>query len=446
MLTRIELTNFMSHESTVIEPAAGLTVLTGPNNCGKSAVVTALQILCHNENSTYVLRHGEKECAVKVETDDGHVVEWRRRTSPSYTIDGNLFDRLRGAGLPDELHAALRLPKVDAGNDADFDVHFGTQKAPVFLLGSSSANAARFFASSSDAIRLVQMQRRHKEKLTAARSDLNHLEAESKQLNDELERLEPVVELDARLTAAEQLHDALKQDEELLAQALRQEESLRQQARVAAVHRARLGALDPLAPPPTFEDVQPLADLRAEIAAAVAAQSKAAARNDVLTKIPVPPDLSDVEALERLVQQMDESQRIYALADRRSKALTHLENPPQLVDETDLTGIVTRYVVALSNAERCRMRAAALADVAEPPLLVDIVPLTDFATRFQRVSEEIWQRELALRTVEDEWALAEAALREFAISSTCETCGAPLDPERVLARAAAGLGGHDHGE
>src|SRR4051795_2817119 len=94
VLTRIELTNFMSHEHTVIEPAAGLTVLVGPNNCGKSAVVAALQILCHNDNSTYVLRHGEKECSVKVETDDGHIIEWRRKTSPSYRIDGDLFDRL----------------------------------------------------------------------------------------------------------------------------------------------------------------------------------------------------------------------------------------------------------------------------------------------------------------------------------------------------------------
>ena len=55
VIKRIELINFMSHEHTVIEPAAGLTVLVGPNNCGKSAIVTALQILCHNDNSTYVL-------------------------------------------------------------------------------------------------------------------------------------------------------------------------------------------------------------------------------------------------------------------------------------------------------------------------------------------------------------------------------------------------------
>src|SRR6185436_3727223 len=90
---------------------------------------------------------------------------WRRKNSPAYTIDGEPFDRLKSGGLPEPLHKALRLPKVEAGDDEEFDVHFGEQKAPIFLLGDSPAKAARFFASSSDAIRLVEMQKRHKEKL-----------------------------------------------------------------------------------------------------------------------------------------------------------------------------------------------------------------------------------------------------------------------------------------
>src|ERR1700684_329073 len=112
MITRIELTNFMSHGHTVIEPAAGLTVLVGPNNWGKSSIVAALQILCHNENSTYVVRHGERECSVKVETDDGHAVEWcRKNDSPRYVVNGELFDRL-GGHVPEAVHQALRMPFV----------------------------------------------------------------------------------------------------------------------------------------------------------------------------------------------------------------------------------------------------------------------------------------------------------------------------------------------
>src|SRR3954466_12960241 len=153
VLTRIELTNFMSHAHTVIEPVAGLTMLVGPNNCGKSAVVEALQILCRNSRKDYMLRHGEAECAVVLLTDDGHCIEWRRkkRGSTSYLVDGQRFDRL-GGDVPDEVHKVLRLPLVECERDG-LDIHFGEQKSPILSLLNSQSVAAKFFASSSDAIR-----------------------------------------------------------------------------------------------------------------------------------------------------------------------------------------------------------------------------------------------------------------------------------------------------
>src|SRR5262245_55513309 len=102
----------MSHEQTVLEPAPGLTLLIGPNNCGKSAVVAALQILATNADSTYVMRHGCNECSILVETDDGQRIEWRRKQSPSYTINGEKFDRLGKGNVPAELAKALRIRKV----------------------------------------------------------------------------------------------------------------------------------------------------------------------------------------------------------------------------------------------------------------------------------------------------------------------------------------------
>src|SRR5512147_1990297 len=133
MISRIELHNFMSHSCTVIEPAVGLTVLVGPNNCGKSAIVSALQILCENDKGDYMVRHGEDDCRVVVVTDDGHRVEWRRKKSVvSYNIDGKDVHRLQG-DIPDDLHEILRLPKVAAADGRDYDIHFGVQKAPIFL-------------------------------------------------------------------------------------------------------------------------------------------------------------------------------------------------------------------------------------------------------------------------------------------------------------------------
>ncbi|MBL9125494.1 MAG: AAA family ATPase, partial [Planctomycetaceae bacterium] len=304
MITRIELTNFMSHAHTVIEPAAGLTVLVGPNNVGKSAVVAALQILCHNENSTYVLRHGAKECSVKVETDDGHRIEWRRKNSPSYVIDGQTFDRLKGSGLPDELHRALRLPKVDAGSDADFDVHFGIQKAPIFLLGSSPGNAAKFFASSSDVSRLIEIQKRHKEKLAEAQREKVRLDGESKQLDAELGLLEPAIELDRRLELVEATHAELRSDAARLAAAELCAAELRVRAQQFARHAAEVAATTPLQPPPELPATEPLEQLIEALRGAERKHGVVAGLLTALAKLNEPPTLCDVAQPAQLIETL----------------------------------------------------------------------------------------------------------------------------------------------
>ena len=195
MIKRLELINFMSHEHTVIEPSSGLTVLIGPNNCGKSAIVTALQILCNNPKSTYVLRHGAKECKIIVETDTGDVIEWSRKKSgsPKYHVNGQLFDRLKSS-VPQEVHEILRMPQVQVDKES-FDVHFGEQTSPLFLLGDKEKAAAQFFASSSDAIRLVEMQDRHKSNITVRKRDLKRVTKQREELAAENAILLPVAAL-----------------------------------------------------------------------------------------------------------------------------------------------------------------------------------------------------------------------------------------------------------
>ena len=202
MIKRIVLENYMSHARTVIEPADGLTVLVGPNNCGKSAVVSALQTLCYNRVGDFMVRHGAKESSVTVETGDGHTLAWRRKGKVvSYVVDGREVYRLQRAP-PEDLHEHLRLPRVKSADGSDeFDIHFGEQKAPIFLLNDPDSRAATFFASSSDAEKLLEMQRRHREQVAAAKADAKRLGKEIESIDQVLTFLAPVPDV-ARAAAA----------------------------------------------------------------------------------------------------------------------------------------------------------------------------------------------------------------------------------------------------
>jgi exonuclease SbcC len=420
---------------------------------------------------------------VRVETDDGHTIEWRRKTSPSYLIDGQQFDRLRSGGLPDELHQALRLSKVDAGNEADFDVHFGMQKAPIFLLGSSAANAARFFASSSDAIRLVQVQKRHKEKHSDAQREKNRLESESRQLNAELAELEPVVDVDHRLTALEEIYDRLTVDVLWLETAEKRVAELEGKSAALAWQSRLAEAFAGLTAPPQLVATDPLENLILAIETAERKQTVAQWRADALQTLPAPPPMHDIERFEALVESFDAVSVGVARGKAEQTALTQLIAPPQLADADRLDRLIERFAAIECSFASEQSEHAALDSLVQPPELVDVTRLAKLLGALAQTAAHVdhWQGEVGalgdfdappvetqtsaceellsqlsraqsnvdtltgeLATATAELSAAADALRSATAEAVCSVCGAELDADRVIARAAAGLGGHDH--
>ena len=294
----------MSHRHTVIEPADGLTVLIGPNNCGKSAFVTALQILCHNSKSGFVLRHGEKKCEVIVETADGHVINWSRKKNGSgiYVVNGEPFDRLRGT-VPPEVHAILKMPKVQCDND-EFDVHFGEQSEPVFLLRDRGKASAQFFASSSDATHLVAMQSLHKSKVLVHKRDFKQLTRQHDSLTEQLKSLEPVDELETKLVATEKQFSDLRTEAEKMECVERLISKIRSAQAIFDRVKAQAASLESLVNPPEIADERPLINLIASIkstaAKGVACDAMAGAFGDLSTG----PQLKPAAPLEQLLQQI----------------------------------------------------------------------------------------------------------------------------------------------
>ena len=182
MITRLILENFLAHGHTELDFGPGVTVISGPNNSGKSSIVEALRCLAQNPSPKFFIRHGAKEARVTVEVEDGTRVTWVRR--PKYA----LYEVMRpgaekpetyakfGRRPPEDVLNLLRLENVVLeGMSEDVDVHLGDQRRPVFLLDRPGSAMASFFASSTEATHLVAMQQLLKTRMTQARSDEKRL-------------------------------------------------------------------------------------------------------------------------------------------------------------------------------------------------------------------------------------------------------------------------------
>jgi exonuclease SbcC len=396
VIRRITLENFMSHARTVIELAEGLTVLIGPNNCGKSAVVEALRTLCENENGEHLVRHGAGECGVIVETDDGHTVAWRRKGGAvCYEIDGVPRDRLKGA-VPENLHEILRLPKVNTGRDEVVDVHFGLQKSPVFLLHESACDrkAAAFFSSASDAEKLMQMQSKHKEKVRAAKARQRELAKDIARCDSQLERLRPLDEVGPRLAELEERFSLLATESQRILELRALMERMRETEREIAGRTRRVVALAAIVEPPNVEDEAGLAGIVAALGECQRGIDFARSSLGAMEKLEAAPAMEDARPLASLIRQIEqvEGKRQYFVEVQ--KLLREVSELPPVLDSAPLNN-----------------------------LIVELMGASDAATR---VSVEVRQCNEAV-------ADCAAEIRDYlAENPSCPVCGGSIDPETLF--------------
>lgn len=396
MIRKIVLENFMSHKRTVIEPSEGLTVLTGPNNCGKSAVVVALQALCENERSSKsFIRHREKEAKVSIETSEGHRIEWCRGQSASYSIDGRPVNRLKG-GTPDDLHAKLRLPMVEVPGGEPVDIHFSEQKDPIFLVNDKGGGrAARFFSAASDAALLLKMQQLHKDQVRERRGEERLLVNQIDEAKRQMDAFEGFTDLEGKCAEGMKLYEKLTAQLLAARQRYGLRESIQELTAQATSQRALGASLQPLTPPPALADERGLSGLCAQIAHRTA----------------------DADCLEVL-----------------GRACAPLDTPPALDDSASLgyllAEITRKYVHAEKLAAKIDLaqRLTAMPQLEDPAILCGIIEkIAGYST-----AAALYQGQKEALDREQE-ALMKQIRQYVAENPTCPVCGGPMDPAKVIA-------------
>lgn len=143
-IKKITIENFQSHKKTVVNFAGSgqLTIITGPSDGGKTAILRALRWVFYNAPSGIdFIRVGTTFARITIEYENGDIVaRWRSNGGINrYLVNGNTFEGF-GSAVPLEVQEVTGIRPVTIG-DMEIDLNLASQLQGPFLGKDVSAGA-----------------------------------------------------------------------------------------------------------------------------------------------------------------------------------------------------------------------------------------------------------------------------------------------------------------
>jgi len=206
MISQLQVRNFQSLKKVDID--LGLfTVILGPSNSGKSALIRALQALTSNIRGSSFITQGQSSATISALSD-----EWRvtleKGDSSSYRVvypDGSekTYTKLASA-VPDDITRLLNMvPSGEAGS-----LSFASQEDPPFLLKTPGSSVARVLGDLTHVSLVFEAVRESNRRKSAASSEVKTRQTD---LNILLGKAEPFMDLKLK-------HEVLSRQESSLAE------------------------------------------------------------------------------------------------------------------------------------------------------------------------------------------------------------------------------------
>jgi exonuclease SbcC len=200
---RLRVRNYQSIEDAELE-VEGFTVVVGPTNVGKSALVRAFKGLVENQGGNAFIRAGEVTTTVNLESDEGVSVEWRKGSDSGYVVtqDGETEEYTAvGKGQPEFI------PPLGFGEIALGKIRERPQIGPQFPMTPFLLQKPGSFIA--EAVSSVTGIDKVPPAIRAAEKDLRSQKADQKARKRELGEAETELETFAGLDSLQVAYDGV---------------------------------------------------------------------------------------------------------------------------------------------------------------------------------------------------------------------------------------------
>lgn len=154
MLKSLELENFQSHTSSILELDPHFNCIIGMGNHGKTVVIRALNLLLYNQWDSSWVTFGVSHCVVTGTFPNGtKLIRKKGKKINEYIIsypDGKVqkFENF-GTGVPEEVQKLTQVVPVELPSGDKVKLNLHAQFDPSFLQSITSTNKAKLFGKLS---------------------------------------------------------------------------------------------------------------------------------------------------------------------------------------------------------------------------------------------------------------------------------------------------------
>ena len=434
MIKKLLLENFMAHSRTEIEFGDEVTVLTGANNSGKSALVEGLRCLATNPAPRHVIRHGEKSARVEVTLGDDTRVAWvRKKLSAIYEVyapgaeEPEVYAKF-GRKPPEDVLGLLALNLLELETGQDIDVHIGNQREPVFLLNEPSSAQAAFLAASTESAHLLAMQNALKTRVRTAKNEQKQVLARMEHVVAGLDRLEALPDISLDM-------ERVEREEERLAVLEREMPELEQAGDALVQTRSTLEALqqrrDVLTELTTAQPLFPaheLADHLRQQRQLSGYRERASQVRASLRTLAAPGELADTAGLKLAISMLREAEENQHDFKQKQKVFQPLADAGEPFDTTGLALFQKQFEALVTEKKQLEQRGAALNALVQAPDFEDLASLVEILAELEGI--EAQRRQMKRQLAESAQKMKEFSKQAENVlerAGTCPLCGGDLD-------------------